>query len=243
MSDKSIIQLFDVTKRYGRSTASAIAVNGISLDIGQGEFLTITGPSGSGKTTILNLITGLDSPTSGRVVVAGQDLASLADRQLSQLRLTTMGYVFQSFNLIPALTVERNVSWPLNFAGLSGKEARARARESLHRVGITDYEDRYPSDMAGGEQQRVAIARAIAGRPAILIADEPTGNLDTQTGRRVLDLLRDLNQHEAVTVVMVTHDLLAAACGDRTIEVQDGKVVQEAAIPRWPESHQSDSTQ
>jgi putative ABC transport system ATP-binding protein len=233
MSDP-IIRLAAVTKRYGSGTAATTALDDLSLDIAPGEFVSLMGPSGSGKTTLLNLIAGLDMPDAGRVVVAGRDLAGLADHQLADLRLRTLGFVFQAFNLLPALSVERNVGWPLQFAGCSRAETARRTAEALARVGVTGRHGRWPAELSGGEQQRVAIARAIVTRPEILLADEPTGNLDSRTGQGVLDLLRALNQEERVTVVMVTHSTFAAAYGDRTLELHDGRIVHDVRVPPRP---------
>ncbi|HZP41767.1 MAG TPA: ABC transporter ATP-binding protein [Candidatus Binatia bacterium] len=227
-----IIALQSVTKRYGTGAARTTAVDDLSLHIGPGEFVALMGPSGSGKTTVLNLIAGLDTPDSGRIVVDGRDLSQLADHQLADMRLGTIGFVFQSFNLLPALTVERNVAWPLQFAGCKRREVARRTAAALERVGLADHERRRPAELSGGEQQRVAIARAIATRPAILLADEPTGNLDSRTGQKILDLLRELNQEQHVTVVMVTHSTLAAAYGDRTLELHDGRLLHDVRVPR-----------
>jgi putative ABC transport system ATP-binding protein len=170
-------------------------------------------------------------PDTGSVVLDGVDLSTLADHQLADLRLQKLGFVFQSFNLIPALTVEENVSWPLEFAGHSRAEVRRRVAESLHRAGVVGRGSRYPGELSGGEQQRVAIARAIATGPSILLADEPTGNLDSLTGQKILDLLRGLNESQKVTVVMVTHNVFAATYGDRTLEVQDGRIIRDVRTP------------
>jgi putative ABC transport system ATP-binding protein len=227
----TIIRLMDVSKAYGKGEQAAVALDHIDLDVVRGEFVSLMGPSGSGKTTLLNMIAGLDAPDGGRVVLDGIDLATLADHQLADMRLQKIGFVFQSFNLIPALTVEENVSWPLEFAGHSRVEVRRRVAESLHRTGVVDRGRRYPGELSGGEQQRVAIARAIATGPAILLADEPTGNLDSLTGQKILDLLRALNESQHVTVVMVTHNVLAATYGDRTLEVQDGRIIRDVRTP------------
>jgi putative ABC transport system ATP-binding protein len=226
-----IIKLSGIVKRYGSGHTASTALNGLDLEIARGEFVSLMGPSGSGKTTLLNLVAGLDTPDAGSVVVEGKALSGLADHQLADLRLHTMGFVFQSFNLLPALTVERNVAWPLQFSGYSRAETRRHAAAALRRVGITGYEGRHPAELSGGEQQRVAIARAIATGPSILLADEPTGNLDSHTGQTILDLLRELNQTEKVTVVMVTHSTFAAAYGDRTLELHDGRIVRDVRVP------------
>ena len=226
-----IIALTGVVKTYGRGPATTVAVDNVDLSIGRGEFVSLMGPSGSGKTTLLNLIAGLDAPDQGRVEVGGRDLAALRDHELAKMRLHNVGFVFQAFNLIPALTVEENIAWPLEFSGYSRSETRRRVADALARVGVTRCERRYPAELAGGEQQRVAIARAIATRPTLLLADEPTGNLDSQTGRHILDFLRDLNQTDGVTLVMVTHNVFAASYGDRTLEIRDGRLVRDVRTP------------
>jgi putative ABC transport system ATP-binding protein len=229
MSD--VVVLSDVTKRYGTGAQATLALNEFNLCVHRTEFLSLMGPSGSGKTTVLNLIAGLDAPDTGTVVLDGQLISALKDHELSDLRLRTIGFVFQSFNLLPALTVADNVAWPLEFSGCRRAEVRRRTAEAIERVGVTERAQRYPSELSGGEQQRVAIARAIATRPSLLLADEPTGNLDSHTGQRILDLLRSLNQSEGVTVVMVTHDVLAATYGDRTVELRDGRVIRDVRTP------------
>jgi putative ABC transport system ATP-binding protein len=228
---ESIIQLAGVSKTYGAGARATTALRNLTLQIAPGEFVSLMGPSGSGKTTLLNLMAGLDTPSAGRVVVDGMDLGALADHELADLRLRAIGFVFQSFNLMPALTVEENVAWPLEFAGCGRADVRRRTADALARVGVTDREGRYPGELSGGEQQRVAIARAIATAPRILLADEPTGNLDSLTGQSILDLLRALNVADGVTVVMVTHNVLAAAYGHRTLELHDGAIVRDVRIP------------
>jgi putative ABC transport system ATP-binding protein len=225
------IELVDVTKTYGSGNHATRALDGLTLRVRRGEFVSLMGPSGSGKTTILNLSAGLDAPDRGSVLLRGQDLSLLADHELADLRLRTIGFVFQAFNLIPALTVEENLRWPLEFHGYSRSEVRRRIADALARVGITGSDRRFPAELSGGEQQRVAIARAIAGEPSLLLADEPTGNLDSHTGQRILDLLRSLNQSDGVTVLMVTHNVLAAAYGDRTVELRDGRIIRDVRTP------------
>ena len=225
------IELIDVTKTYASGAHATRALDGLTLRVRGGEFVSLMGPSGSGKTTILNLCAGLDAPDRGSVLLRGQDLSVLADHELADLRLRTIGFVFQAFNLIPALSVEENLRWPLEFRGYSRNEVRRRIDDALARVGITGSHRRFPAELSGGEQQRVAIARAIAGEPSLLLADEPTGNLDSHTGQRILDLLRSLNQSDGVTVLMVTHNVLAAAYGDRTVELRDGHVIRDVRTP------------
>jgi putative ABC transport system ATP-binding protein len=230
MSDP-IVELSAVTKSYGAGARAARALSDLSLSVERGEFLSLMGPSGSGKTTLLNLIAGLDIPDSGRVILDGQSLQALPDHKLADLRLRTIGFVFQAFNLIPALTVEDNVGWPLEFSGHARAEVRRRVADALERVGVRDRGRRYPAELSGGEQQRVAIARAIATGPSLLLADEPTGNLDSHTGQRILDLLRSLNRSDGVTVILVTHNVLAATYGDRTVELCDGRIVRDVRTP------------
>src|SRR5579875_2855498 len=225
------IELTDVSKSYGTGRLVTRVVCRLSLRVQRGEFVSIMGPSGSGKSTLLNLIAGLDTPDAGRVVVSGIDLRTLTDAQLAAMRLRKIGFVFQAFNLLPALTVERNVSWPLEFAGLSRREQRARALAALEKVGMAAHAKRRPAELSGGEQQRVAIARAIVAGPEILLADEPTGNLDSHTGQTILNLLVALSREANATVVMVTHSVLAAAHGDRTLELEDGRILREVRLP------------
>ena len=224
-----MVELADVDKRYGSGSASMVALAGISLRIRPGAFVSLIGPSGSGKTTLLNLVAGLDVPDRGRIVVDGRDLGRLRDHELSDLRLQSIGFVFQAFNLIPWLTVADNVAWPLQFSGFRRAEVRERVASALERSGVAGCEQRHPSDLSGGEQQRVAIARAIAIRPRLLLADEPTGNLDSHTGRLILDLLRALNTADNVTILMVTHNAFAATYGDRTLELRDGRIVRDVS--------------
>jgi putative ABC transport system ATP-binding protein len=228
------IRLSGVSKTYGSGSRATRAVDGLDLEVGGGEFVSVMGPSGSGKTTLLNLMAGLDVPEHGEVVVEGIRVVGLADHELADLRLRTLGFVFQAFNLIPALTVAENVAWPLEFSGCRPADVRARTADALARVGMTGRERRHPGELSGGEQQRAAIARAIVTRPSILLADEPTGNLDTHTGQRILDLLSALSRGDRVTVVMVTHNEAAAMYGDRTLEMQDGRIVREIRTPESP---------
>ena len=228
------IELEAVSKRYGSDANSTAAINDLSLAVPPGQFLSLMGPSGSGKTTLLNLMAALDVPDAGSVRIGGADLRRMTDRQRSSLRLTTIGFIFQAFNLIPALTVRENVEWPLEYAGHSRAQVRRRVEESLARVGMPNRGERLPAQLSGGEQQRVAIARAIATEPAIILADEPTGHLDSHTGQTILDLLRDLNRSRTVTIVMVTHNLFAANFGHRTLELRDGRLVRDVSAPAEP---------
>ena len=200
------------------------ALRDVDLEIGRGEFIALAGPSGSGKSTVLNLIGGLDRPTSGRVWFNGTELASSDEPTLTQHRRRNVGFVFQSFNLLPRLTAEENVALPLMFSGVPEKQRLARARSLLQRVGLGARLTHRPTQLSGGEQQRVAIARALVARPALLLADEPTGNLDTHTGAEIMALLCELNQEQGLTLLVVTHDPEVAAFADRTIRLRDGEV-------------------
>ena len=226
-----IIDVRALRKSYGAGTLATVAVDDLDLHVTRGEFVSLMGPSGSGKSTLLNLVAGLDVPDGGRVLVDGEDLSRLADHQLADMRLRKLGFVFQSFNLVPALNVQENVAWPLEFAGYSRAEVARRVAHALEKVGVTGRERRFPAEMSGGEQQRVAIARAIATQPILLLADEPTGNLDSATGRLILDLLRALNKTDGMTVLMVTHNVFAATYGDRTLEMRDGRIVRDVRMP------------
>jgi putative ABC transport system ATP-binding protein len=201
-------------------------LKGIDLEIPRGQFAAIMGPSGSGKSTLLGLLAGLDTPTSGQVILDGEDITNLSEDRMAQVRGRKIGFVFQSYHLIPTLTAEENVLLPMELAGLD-EGGRKRARELLERVGLAGRFDHYPVQLSGGEQQRVALARAFALRPPILLADEPTGNLDSATGAAVLDLLLAMNREEGTTMVMVTHEQSLAASADRRIVLRDGLVVSQ----------------
>jgi putative ABC transport system ATP-binding protein len=227
-----IVAVTDVTRRYGDDRRAIDALRGVTFSVEPGQFVSITGPSGCGKSTLLNVLAGLDRPTSGRIVVAGRDLAALSVDARSDLRLRQIGFVFQASNLLPSFTTLENVAVPLEFSGVRWRDAKARAADVLESVGIpATAHGRVPADLSGGEQQRVAIARAIIGRPTLLLADEPTGNLDSITGRKILDLLSALNRSEGVTVIMVTHSVLAASYGDRTLMLEDGRIVRDVRAP------------
>ena len=229
------ISVRNVTKRYGSGPQTLTALDAVSLDMPPGEFLSIMGPSGSGKSTLLNMIAGLDTPSDGHVLIDGQDLAALSDDERSDLRLKHIGFIFQSFNLFPGFTVEENVLWPLRFLGRRLRPARLSVADALGQVGLTgSARSRRPAELSGGEQQRVAIARALVTEPRLLLADEPTGNLDSRTGQSILDLILSLNTERQLSVVLVTHSTFAATYGHRTVELQDGRVVRDVGAPRQP---------
>ncbi|MER5643089.1 ABC transporter ATP-binding protein [Streptosporangium sp. NPDC002524] len=219
------VRLSSVRKVYGSATLPVLALDGVSAVFDAGTFTAVMGPSGSGKSTLLHCAAGLDRPTEGGVVIGGTDLGALDETALTVLRRERIGFVFQSFNLVSALTAEQNVSLPLRLAGRRVNPAETRA--ALAEVGLAGRGDHRPGGLSGGERQRVAIARALITRPAVVFADEPTGALDTGNSRAVLDLLRDLADHRNQTVIMVTHDPVAAARADRVIFLADGRVVQE----------------
>jgi putative ABC transport system ATP-binding protein len=221
-----LIQVRALTKSIHSGAHRVDILRGIDLEIPKGQFAAIMGPSGSGKSTLLGLLAGLDFPSSGQVILDGQDITALKEDDMALVRGRKIGFVFQSYQLIPSLTAEENVLLPMELAGLESG-GRARARELLDRVGLNGRFDHYPVQLSGGEQQRVALARAFALRPPILLADEPTGNLDSATGQVVLDLLLQLNREEGTTLVMVTHEQTLAACADRRILLRDGLVVAE----------------
>jgi len=215
----------DVSRHYLMGGNVIRAVDGISLDIEAGEFIALLGQSGSGKSTLLNLLAGLDRPTSGSVLVHGRDLAKMSSEDLARYRRNDVGMVFQAFHLIPTMKVTENVELPMRFAEVDRTERAERVRESLQRVGLAKRMEHRPSELSGGEQQRVSIARALANRPSLLLADEPTGNLDSRTGEDILNLIRDVSLSLGMTVVMVTHErALAERFAQRLIFLADGKL-------------------
>jgi putative ABC transport system ATP-binding protein len=223
-----VYQLRGITKRYGELGAGVEAIRGIDLEIKSGEFVAISGPSGSGKSTLLQLLGALDRPTDGVLLFEGRDLPRLADGELARLRLEAFGFVFQQFNLIPTLTAEENVEVALAPRGDSAARCRSRARFLLEEVGLAARRDHLPGQLSGGEQQRVAIARALANEPPVLLADEPTGNLDTATGEEVLRLLKRLSDEHGQTVVLVTHDASIADKAQRLLRMNDGRIAERA---------------
>jgi putative ABC transport system ATP-binding protein len=221
-----MIQLDRVTKRFeGRSRVTALET--VELTVSRGEMVSIIGPSGSGKSTLLNLVGGLDRPTSGEVLVDGEPLATLSDDALTKVRRDKIGFIFQFFNLLPSLTCLENVGLPLHLRGWSRKKVADRAHELLTRVGLGDRLTHLPEELSGGERQRVAIARALSVYPPVLLADEPTGNLDTRTGEEILALIRDLHSTLGSTIVIVTHDMNVAGSCERTITLRDGRIVED----------------
>jgi putative ABC transport system ATP-binding protein len=227
-NDNESVRTVSVVRHYRLGRSIIPAVDGVSLAVARGEFIALLGASGSGKSTLLNLIAGLDRPDSGAIVVEGSDLATMNSEQLAQYRRHTVGMVFQSFNLVPTMTLHENVELPMRFAEVRRRERRARVQEALERVGLSDRTQHRPSEMSGGEQQRAALARALVNRPKILLADEPTGNLDSKTGTEIMDLIRELNRTLEMTVIMVTHERsLAERYANRLVFLGDGKLLGE----------------
>ena len=227
------IQLDHISRHYTMGTTSVRAVDDLSLSIPQNEFLALLGSSGSGKSTLLNLIGGLDRPTSGSILANGQNLAALSSLDLARYRRNTIGMIFQSFNLLSRMTLEENIELPLRLAEVDRAERPARVREALEHVRLTHRMGHRPTELSGGEQQRVAIARALVNRPKILLADEPTGNLDSVTGEAILNLLRELQSQLGMTIVMVTHERpLAEKFADRLATMGDGKLLSTSAAAK-----------
>jgi putative ABC transport system ATP-binding protein len=222
------VQAVSVSRHYQMGTSTVRAVDGVSLSIRQGEFAALLGSSGSGKSTLMNLIAGLDRPTSGSIIVQGRDLAKMTSEELARYRRHTVGMVFQSFNLVPTMTLHENVELPMRFAEVDRRERDQRVRHALERVGLSQRLEHRPSEMSGGEQQRAALARALVNQPQLLLADEPTGNLDSRTGEEIMALIRELNELLGMTVIMVTHERpLAERFANRLIFLGDGKVIEE----------------
>ena len=234
MSDtQPAVQLAHVSRHYTMGETLVRAVDDLSLSVGRGEFLAVLGSSGSGKSTLLNLIAGLDRPTSGAILANGSDLTTLSPLQLARYRRNTVGMIFQSFNLLPRMTLEENVDLPLRLAEVERSERARRVREALERVRLTHRTGHRPPELSGGEQQRVAIARALVNSPQILLADEPTGNLDSATGEVILSLLRELQTQLGMTIVMVTHERpLAERFADRLATMGDGRLLDTTPTVR-----------
>jgi len=224
MPADALISIRDLRKIYRRGGEEVRAVDGISLDIARGEYLSIMGPSGSGKSTLFNLVGALDRPTSGEVLIGSVSLLRLSSLELAFFRCRHIGYVFQTYNLIPSLSALENVVLPATFLGLDDNAARTRAHEVLAYVGLDRRSDHRPHELSGGQQQRVAIARALVNRPTILLADEPTANLDLETGRQIIDLFRQLVRDFGVTVISATHDHKMLAVSDRIVWIKNGKI-------------------
>ena len=226
-----IIEVLQLTRSIATPTHRVNILRGINIAIPRGQFVAIMGPSGSGKSTLLGLLAGLDTATSGKILLDGTDITGLSEDRMAEVRGRKIGFVFQSFQLIPTLTAEENVMLPAELAGAGG-DIVERCQELLRRVGLTERMDHYPVQLSGGEQQRVALARAFITKPPILLADEPTGNLDGVNGRAILELLLELNQREGTTLVLVTHDAELASFADRVITLRDGLVLSDQLAAR-----------
>ena len=224
---KSIVRLKNVIKDYGRDQALTHALRGVNLELEVGEFTVMAGPSGSGKSTLLNIIGGLDRPTAGQVEVDGREINSLSNTQLGLLRRDRLGFIFQSYNLIPVLTALENAEYVLMLQGIPTAERRERVREVLKEVGLEGLENRYPRQLSGGQQQRVAIARAIVSKPALVLADEPTANVDSETGKALLDLMRNLNEEKEVTFFFSTHEEAVMKRARRLLQLRDGVIFND----------------
>ena len=219
-----VIRAIDVKRYYGEGDNVTKALDGVTIDVYRGEYLSIMGPSGSGKTTLFNMIGGIDSPTQGMVFIDEIDVAQLDSYELAWMRCNKIGYIFQSYNLVPVLTALENITLPMTFAGLSPDEARQKGAEILNTVGLGDRIFHRPYELSGGQQQRVAVARAIANDPVIILADEPTGNLDVKTGAEIIDLLCQLKDERGITVISATHDMKMLDVSDRILWIRDGRI-------------------
>jgi len=230
MSNERVIQVENLVKIYRLGKVSISALRGISFDVAKGEFMVVMGPSGSGKTTLLNLIGAIDKPTSGRIFIDGRDITTLGEGELTKLRRHKIGFIFQFYNLIPALTALENVELPMLTAGVSRKDTSKRAFQLLETVGLAERVGHLPDELSGGEQQRIAIARALANRPSVILADEPTGDLDTKTGMEVVQILYDTSKKENATVVVVTHDPMITEKADVILQMRDGQIIGEKRL-------------
>jgi putative ABC transport system ATP-binding protein len=224
-----MISLRGVRKVYGRGETEVCALDGVSIDIPAGQFVAVVGPSGSGKSTLLHLLGGLDQPSAGEIVIAGTPISGMSDDEITVFRRRKIGFVFQFFNLLPGLTAEENVALPLLLDGRGRRAVKPAVEAALAQVGLSHRRRHRPDELSGGEMQRVAIARALVIAPALILADEPTGNLDSRTGEQILALIRDANQHRGATVLLVTHDARAASYAARTVTMQDGRIVGDTA--------------
>jgi len=227
MSDRIIIEAKGVKKTYTDNGVPVDAVRGIDLKIHEGDFAAIVGPSGSGKTTFLNIISGLDNPTEGGVLLDGKNLSKMSGGELSDFRRDNIGFIFQAYNLIPVLTVEENIEYIMLLQGIGKAERHRRVMEILEQVGLDDLEDRRPPQLSGGQQQRVAVARAMVSRPAIILADEPTANLDSETSGGLLDIMHELNKKTGMTFVFSTHDQIVMERAERLIVLKDGRIASD----------------
>ena len=229
MNAEPIVRVTDVVKTYEQGKLRISALNGVTLDVPKGDFMALAGPSGSGKTTLLNMIGGLDRADSGRIQLDGNDLASMSESELADLRLHHVGFVFQSYNLIPVLSALENVEYVMLLQGVPTRQRRDRARAILDDVGLEGLYDRRPAELSGGQQQRVAVARAVVSSPSIVLADEPTANLDTKTGTSLMKMMRKMNEAKGVTFIFSTHDRMVMEHARRLVRIRDGRVAEDEA--------------
>ena len=234
MTDDTLIAADEVTKVYDTGKLEVHALTGVTLDVRKGDFMAIVGPSGSGKTTFLNLVGALDVPTSGRLEILGDDLTALSKRRRADMRLHSLGFVFQAYNLVPVLTARENVEFVLELQGV-GTERAARATEILEQLGLGELADRRPNELSGGQQQRVAVARAVASKPKVVLADEPTANLDGENAEMLLAMMRQLNAEHGITFVFSTHDPRVVAHARRVVTLVDGRVAKDEVKPDGPQ--------
>ncbi len=223
----NIVDVIDVTKTYKQGKIEVYALAGVTVSVTRGEFAALAGPSGSGKTTLLNLIGGLDKPTRGRIILDNEEITDLSQSKLATMRLNKIGFVFQAYNIIPVLSARENVEYVMLMQGVPAKERTERARTILDEVGLVNMHDRRPAELSGGQQQRVAVARAIVSRPSIVLADEPTANLDSKTGRGLLEMMLQMNEKRGVTFIFSTHDQMVMDYARRIVHLKDGLVMDE----------------
>lgn len=226
----AIVEARQLTRVYGSGSTAVTALDHVDLRVAPGEFVAVMGPSGCGKSTLLNLLGGLDTPTSGEILIDGKEISNMSDDELTKLRRRRFGFVFQFFNLIPVLNATENAALPLTLDGVSPAEGRAKAEEWLRRVGLDDRMRNRPDQLSGGQQQRVAVARALVTDPALLLADEPTGNLDSRSSQEIAELLKQASSEWGRAILMVTHDMRIAAHADRIVFMSDGRILEEAAV-------------
>ncbi len=229
-TEKPLLEIRELDKTYTIGEIKIQALNGVNLQVNRAEFVAVMGASGSGKTTLLNLIGTLDTPTAGTIILDGEELQELGESDKDRIRRYKIGFIYQFYNLIPVLSARENIELPMEFAKVEKREKERRATQLLEMVGLSDRADHRPDELSGGEQQRVAIARALANRPPLILADEPTGDLDTKTGQEVIGKLKDLCKEEGVTIIMVTHDPIAAENADRIVQMRDGIIEGERVL-------------
>ncbi|MGE0406809.1 MAG: ABC transporter ATP-binding protein [Candidatus Korobacteraceae bacterium] len=234
----ALLHIEDVQKIYDLGETQVRALRGVSVDVARGEFVAVMGASGGGKSTFMNILGCLDKPTSGRYVLDGVDVSTLPKKDLAKIRNQKIGFVFQGFNLLSRTTAMENVELPTHYARIPDEEGRKRAQEALARVGLADRAGHFPSQLSGGQQQRVAIARALVNRPTILLADEPTGNLDSRTAVEIMDIFQQLNQEQDLTIVLVTHEPDIAQFAKRSLFFRDGKIKRDEVHPNWPKARE-----